>query len=54
MKEILFPYGKEKLNHKFDSKELAGVLTSSIEEYEPEMWKKHIKKEQTFCQHNAE
>jgi len=36
MKEILFPYGKEKLSHKFESKELAGVLTSSIEEYEPE------------------
>ena len=36
MKEILFPYGKEKLSHKFESNELAGVLTSSIEEYEPE------------------
>ncbi len=36
MKEILFPYGKEKLSYKFESKELAGVLTSSIEEYEPE------------------
>lgn len=36
MKEILFPYGKEKLSHKFETKELAGVLTSSIEEYQPE------------------
>lgn len=36
MKEILFPYGKEKLSYRFDSKELSGVLTSSIEEYKPE------------------
>lgn len=36
MKEILFPYGKEKLSYTFDAEELAGVLTSSIEEYEPE------------------
>ncbi|MBR2366192.1 MAG: nickel-dependent lactate racemase [Oscillospiraceae bacterium] len=35
-KEILFPYGKEKLKYAFDEKELAGVLTSSIEEYKPE------------------
>lgn len=35
-KEILFPYGKEKLNYEFDEKELAGVLTSSIEEYKPD------------------
>jgi len=34
-KEILFPYGKEKLAHSF-GEELKGVLTSSIEEYEPE------------------
>ena len=35
-KEILFPYGKEKLSYKFEEKELAGVLTSSIEEYKPD------------------
>ena len=35
-KEILFPYGKEKLSYKFEEKELAGVLTSSIEAYEPD------------------
>lgn len=34
-KEILFPYGKEKLSHTFDTKELSGILTSSIEEYKP-------------------
>lgn len=34
-KEILFPYGKEKLSYTF-GEELAGVLTSSIEEYTPE------------------
>ncbi len=34
-KEILFPYGKEKLAHTF-GEELSGVLTSSIEEYVPE------------------
>lgn len=34
-KEILFPYGKEKLSYNFDESELAGVLTSSIEEYVP-------------------
>ncbi len=36
MKEILFPYGKEKLSYQFDTKELSGVLTSSIEDYSPE------------------
>ena len=36
MKEILFPYGKEKLSYIFDENELSGVLTSSIEEYKPE------------------
>ncbi len=35
-KELFFPYGKEKLSYQFDEKELAGVLTSSIEEYQPE------------------
>jgi len=37
MKEILFPYGKEKLAYQFDEEELTGVLTSHIEEYGPEM-----------------
>ncbi len=36
MKEILFPYGKEKLSYQFSEAELKGVLTSSIEEYIPE------------------
>ena len=36
-KKILFPYGKEKLSYEFDAKELSGILTSSIEEYEPEL-----------------
>ncbi len=35
-KKILFPYGKENLSYEFDSKELSGVLTSSIEEYHPD------------------
>lgn len=35
-KKILFPYGKEALSYEFDSSELSGVLTSSIEEYIPE------------------
>ncbi len=36
MREILFPYGKTSLSHTFSDNELAGVLTSSIEEYEAE------------------
>ena len=36
MKKISFPYGKIKLDYEFDEKELAGVLTSSIEEYTAE------------------
>ncbi len=36
MKKIMFPYGKEKLEYEFNEKELAGVLTSKIEEYVPE------------------
>lgn len=35
-KEMLFPYGKEKLSYRFDDKELSGILTSKIEKYEPE------------------
>ena len=35
MKEILFPYGKTKKSHLFDERELAGLLTSSIEDYGP-------------------
>ena len=36
MKKISFLYGKGTLDHTFDDGELAGVLTSSIEEYTPE------------------
>ena len=35
-KKILFPYGKENLSYEFEIEELAGVLTSSIEEYKPD------------------
>ncbi len=35
MKEVLFPYGKEKISYKFEESELIDVLTSSIEEYQP-------------------
>ena len=36
MREIVFPYGKKKISYGFDEEKIAGVLTSSIEEYEPE------------------
>ena len=36
MKEILFPYGKTKLAHTFDEKELMGVLTTELEKYIPQ------------------
>ena len=36
MKKIHFPYGKQKLTYEFSEKELSAVLTSSIEEYNPE------------------
>ena len=35
MQEILFPYGKEKISQSFGH-ELVAVLTSEIEEFEPE------------------
>lgn len=35
MKEITFPYGKERITYAFDEAALSGVLTSSIEEYVP-------------------
>ena len=35
MKKLLFPYGKTHLEYEFDDK-LSAVLTSSIEEYQPE------------------
>lgn len=38
MTELTFPYGKEKITHMF-GEELVGVLTSSIEEYEPDLTK---------------
>ena len=37
MKKISFPYGQTHLEYEFTDKELAGVLTSSIEEYVPEV-----------------
>lgn len=37
MREILFPYGKTSLSYCFKDEELFGVLTSSIEEYQPAM-----------------
>ena len=37
MKKILFPYGKEMLEHRFEESELAGVLTSAIGEYKAEL-----------------
>ena len=36
MKNISFPYGQTHLDYEFRDEELAGVLTSSIEEYIPE------------------
>ena len=36
MKKICFPYGKGSMEYAFDENELSGVLTSSIEEYNPE------------------
>ena len=36
MREIAFPYGKEKMTGRFAQEELAGVLTSAIEDYVPE------------------
>lgn len=36
MKKIFFPYGQTHLDYEFKDEELAGVLTSSIEEYIPE------------------
>lgn len=36
MKQLEFPYGKGKLTHTFKEHELAGVLTSAIEEYVPD------------------
>lgn len=35
MREILFPYGKEKLAYTFEEAELAGVLTTELEHYVP-------------------
>ncbi len=36
MRKLLFPYGKNQVEYKFNENELVGVLTSSIEEYIPE------------------
>lgn len=35
MKEVVFPYGKEKIRYTFKESELKGILTSSIEDYNP-------------------
>lgn len=35
MKKVKFPYGHEHIGYEFHDDELVGVLTSSIEEYEP-------------------
>ncbi len=35
MKEVVFPYGKEKIRYTFKESELKGILTSSIEDYDP-------------------
>lgn len=35
MQEVLFPYGKEKLHHRFEDGALIGVLESSINTYQP-------------------
>ena len=37
MQEIQFPYGRKTLNYNFENEQLLGVLTSHIEEYEPEL-----------------
>lgn len=42
MKEVLFPYGKTKVSYKFEDDELAGVITSSIEEYKTELTGREI------------
>lgn len=44
MTEVVFPYGKIKLTYKFGDDELAGILTSSIEEYIPAASGKEIVK----------
>ena len=42
MREIAFPFGKEYLRHSFAENELAGVLTSAIEEYMPEVGEEEL------------
>lgn len=37
MKEVLFPYGKEKISYRFRDEELAGLLESSIGSYSPKL-----------------
>lgn len=36
MKQVLFPYGKDKISYNFDEKELGGVLISSLHGYKSE------------------
>jgi nickel-dependent lactate racemase len=45
MKEVIFPYGRQKVSYLFDENELKGVLTSSIEEYKPKMGEAELVKE---------
>lgn len=45
MKKVIFPYGKEKINYDFDDDELKAVLTSSIEEYQPEAGEEELVRE---------
>ena len=37
MKQVSFPYGKERIEHSFRDGELVAVLESSINEYKPEV-----------------
>ena len=45
MKTISFPFGREHLEYAFDEKELQAVLTSSIEEYVPELTGRELVKQ---------
>ncbi|MBQ0084494.1 MAG: nickel-dependent lactate racemase, partial [Clostridiales bacterium] len=45
MKEISFPYGKEKMSYSFNPDELTGVLESSIETYKPSLSPEELIKE---------
>ena len=36
MKQVVFPYGKEKIAYDFDERELTAVLESELNRYTPE------------------